>query len=97
MLTYTGQAQVSFTVPAAGAEFTPDPALVLAPAPRQVLGTLALKVLDPDYDFSAAAWYSTDPLLSFSGTGQSVEVLLDATGIEDGQVEDYPIPYSVDY
>lgn len=97
MLTYTGQAQVSFAVPAAGADFIPAAELVLAPAPGQVLGTVALKVLDPDYDFSAATWSSTDPLLSFSGPGASAEVLLDATGIEDGQVENYPVPYSVDY
>lgn len=97
MLTYTGQAQVSFDVPAAGADFTAAAELVLAPEPGQVLGTLKLRVLDPAYDFSAAAWSSPDPLLSFSGTGAEVEVLLDATGIEDGAVDNYPIPYSVEY
>lgn len=97
MLTYTGQAQVSFTVPAAGVNFTPAAELVLAPAPGQVLGRLSFDVIDPDYDFSGAVWSSPDPLLSFAGPGASVEVLLDATGLEDGAFEDYPISYSVDY
>lgn len=97
MLTYSGMAKVSFEVPASGVEFVPVGDLVLAPAPRQFLGTLTLQVIDTNYDFSEAVWESSDPLLTLEGSGVSVDVLLDATSVEDGMVEDYPIPYSVDY
>jgi hypothetical protein len=97
MLTYSGTAEVSFTVPAAGAIFVPAADLVLAPAPGQELGTLSLEILDDNYDFSAAQWSSPDPLLSFSGSGPEVTVLLDASTIEIGAWEDYPVAYEVDY
>lgn len=98
MLTYTGTSTVSFGVPATGAAFTPADDLIFVPEPGQRLGSLALIIADPGYDFSGAVWASDDPGISFDPPqGAEVAVVLDATGFDAGDYEDFAVSYRVDF